>query len=454
MPRRRLVARGPLGMLATRMSNLAALILLFAGLNVVNALVSGLLWFEHRTPLHRSFVLMWCGSVLSLAANALVSGPLMPLAALLPTFAMNLSLADIIRRAVGVPPAWRLHLGLFGVSTVMCIVFILVHAPFWMVSMPVVIALGLPLFHIAARAVRAHGWRKLSLTARLVILTATAIGLHELDYPFLRPDPSFAPLGFVFALTLAFALSIAVPAMILESTSGEVRRLQAEVIQAERLAALGEAAAVVAHEVRNPLATLTNIAQLLRQESGRTARADELLAMQQSEVSRLDRLVEDLLSFTRPLQPRLANVELTDLIRSVTALAEPRATAARVRLDVDPGPQQHLHADLDQLHMALGNVLQNAIEASPQGGCVRVQVNRFDGQLSLRIEDEGAGVPAELLDRVFEPFFTTRAQGSGLGLAITNRIMKAHGGEVRVSNLASRGARFELVFGREPLLKP
>ena len=435
------------------MSNLAALILLFAGLNVVNALVAGLLWFEHRTPLHRSFVLMWCGSVLSLAANALVVGPLMPLAALVPTFAMNLCLADIIRRAVGLPSAWRLHLSLFAVSTVLCIAFIAVHAPFWVVSLPVVITLGLPLFHIAVRAVRARGWGRLSLTARAVIVTATAIGLHELDYPFLRPDPRFAPLGFVFAITLAFALSIGVPAVILESTSAEVRRLQAEVIQTERLAALGEAAAVVAHEVRNPLATLTNITQLLRQQSGGSERAEELLSMQQNEVSRLDRLVEDLLSFTRPLQPRLANVELTDLIRSVTALAEPRAAAARVHLEVDPGPQQELHADLDQLHMALGNVLQNAIEASPQDGCVRVQVNRLDGQLSLRVEDEGAGVPAELLDRVFEPFFTTRAQGSGLGLAITKRIMKAHGGEVRVSNLSSRGARFELVFGPDPRLK-
>jgi len=437
-------------MLAHPMSNLAELVLLFAGLNVTNALVSGLLWFEHRTPLHRSFALMWFGSVLALAGNVLIPGRFMIPIVAAPTLFMNLCLTDIIRRAVGARAAWRVYLAIFAVAVVLSVVFEALHAPFWLVSLPVMVPVGLPLLHVAFRAVRARGWGGLSMTSRSVLVIAVVIGLHELDYPFLRLDPHFAALGFVFAILIAFALSISVPAVILEASTAEVRRLEAEVIRTERLAALGEAAAVVAHEVRNPLATLANITQLLRLEPAPSERAVELLEMQQSEVDRLDRMVQDLLCYTRPLQPRLSSMELTQVIRNVAALAGPRAAEGRVRLEVELGPQHHLQGDLDHLHMALANVLQNAIEASPQGSCVRVEVHRGEGQVSVRVDDEGGGVPAGVIERVFEPFFTTRARGSGLGLAITQRIMKAHGGEVRVSNLARRGARFELVFGHKP----
>jgi signal transduction histidine kinase len=427
------------------MANLAALLFLLAGVNLINIAVSGLLWFEQRTPMHRSFVLIWCFGCVALVTNALFpSGALMAVAAGVPSFCMNLCLADVLRRALGLGAAWRAYGVGFVLAVLTCLVCQALGAPFWLATFPVMAAVGAPLLHVALSA--STRWATLSLSARAVIIVAVGIALHELDYPFLRPDPRFAAAGFVIAILIAFALSITAPAVMLGATAAKVQKLEAEVIQAERLAALGEAAAVLAHEVRNPLATIANSIQLLRKESAVSEGARDLLAIQQMEVGRLDRLVQDLLCFTRPLQPRLGAVELSEVIRGATAMLQPRAAEAQVRLEVEPGSSQELRADPDHLHMALSNVLQNAIEASPQGGCVRVNVVSRDGELSLCIDDEGSGVPAELITRVFEPFFTTRAQGSGLGLAITRLIMKAHGGDVRVSNLG-RGARFELVFG-------
>jgi signal transduction histidine kinase len=161
---------------------------------------------------------------------------------------------------------------------------------------------------------------------------------------------------------------------------------------------------------------------------------------------RLDRLVRDLLSFSKPLQPRLADVEMTALVREAVRSLRADAEAAHVALDVEDSSERFVRGDPDSIHIALVNVLQNAIQASPDGGKIRIAVGNGASEVNVVVDDEGAGVPNDAIDRMFEPFFTTRATGSGLGLAILDRIMKAHGGHVRVVNLPHRGARFELAF--------
>jgi signal transduction histidine kinase len=316
-------------------------------------------------------------------------------------------------------------------------------APFWMIALLPSVAVAAPLIAVTQAAVRSP--RPLSPVAKVVIGAVSFYTVHELDYPFLRDVPWFAPYGAALAMIAILALSIGAPAIILERTAAEVRRLQAEAIERERLSALGEAAAVVAHEVRNPLGTMSNTIELLRKEQ-LTPEGREMLGIQRAELLRLDRLVRDLLSFSKPLTPSFTAVDMSDLVRGAVRSLKADAEGAGVALAIRGDGAQLVRGDPDSILIAIVNVLRNAIESSPAGSTVRVGLTASGGELSVTVDDEGDGVPAGVTTQIFKPFFTTRATGSGLGLAILDRIMKAHGGRVHVHNLPTRGARFELVF--------
>lgn len=421
-------------------------LLVFAGLLLTNAIVSFLLYWKERTALHRALLLVWTAFMVSIAAQGMVpSIPACAFAFGITVFVLNILLADLLRRALALPARWRVYFIAFAIALVSSIGLLAAAAPFCMIALPMSVAVAIPLFDVARQAVTSA--QPLSIPARSTIVAFVVYAIHELDYPFLRDKPWFVPYGMAIAIISIFALSISAPAIILERTSAELRRLQGAAIERERLSALGEAAAVLAHEVRNPLGTMTNTIELLRKEQlsddGR-----ELLAIQRAEILRLDRLVADLLSFSKPLEPKLVDVELTGLVRHAVRLVRADADAAMISLSIDAGAERVVRGDPDSLLLALVNVVKNAIQASPRGGTVRVAVTNGDGDVRVRIDDEGSGVPPSVLADIFKPFVTTRATGSGLGLAVLDRVMKAHGGHVRVENLSERGARFELVFVR------
>lgn len=141
-------------------------------------------------------------------------------------------------------------------------------------------------------------------------------------------------------------------------------------------------------------------------------------------------------------------MEMNGLVRHAVRSVRADAEEAKVALAVEEGPERIVRADPDSILVALMNVLKNAIQASPAGGTVRVALSNDDDGVHVTVDDEGAGVPANVIADIFKPFVTTRATGSGLGLAILDRVMRAHGGHVRVENLPERGARFDLVFVR------
>jgi signal transduction histidine kinase len=389
-------------------------------------------------------LLLWVSLVFALIVQGLVPGAPECVYAFAGTVLfVNLFLADLVRRALDLPSRRRIYFITAAVCIVVSFVPLALGARFWMIGLLPSIGVSIPLFDVAREALRSP--RPLSPVGRLVIGAVVAYTLHDLDYPFLRNAPWFTPYGVPIAIIAIFALSISAPAIILERTAAEVRRLQAEAIDRERLLALGEAAAVVAHEVRNPLGTMSNTIELLRKES-LTVEGRELLGIQRAELLRLDRLVRDLLLFSKPLEPTFTEVQMSDLVRSAMRSLSADAAAASVEFAMEEGAEQLARGDADSIFMAIVNVLRNAIESSPKGGTVHVRMTSRGGELRIAIDDEGSGVPEDAAVHLFKPFFTTRATGSGLGLAILDRIMRAHGGHVRVSNLPSRGARFELVF--------
>jgi signal transduction histidine kinase len=224
-------------------------------------------------------------------------------------------------------------------------------------------------------------------------------------------------------------------------------RLRTELVQRERLAALGEAAAVMAHEVRNPIGAILNAAALMQRHTPGDAVQADLLRVIGEEALRLDRLVGDLLDLGRPLTPRLRSVDLHELAqRSVAVLADRGEAGAAEVVVVRPAEPVAAEIDPDLTQLALWNVVRNAVQASPPGRRVTVSVAARGERSALLVDDEGAGFPPEHVERVLEPFHTTRATGTGIGLAVVRRVVEACRGSIEIGASPAGGGRFIMVF--------
>ena len=226
-----------------------------------------------------------------------------------------------------------------------------------------------------------------------------------------------------------------------------LERIQAqeEAKRREALAVVGEMAAGLAHEVRNPLGAIQGAAQVLLAETD-PRRAREMLEVIEEETARLGRVVGEFLDYARPSTRRREAVDLADLARRALRSADAAGQGLKSSVRVAERTP-HAAGDPDLLQRAVGNILRNAREAAGPRGSVRVEVApEGSDRVTIRIEDDGPGIPAEALPRLFQPFFTTKPGGTGLGLALVHRLVEAHGGEVRVEARPAEGAAFTLVL--------
>jgi signal transduction histidine kinase len=233
------------------------------------------------------------------------------------------------------------------------------------------------------------------------------------------------------------------------SAAEERRRAEEARWRQESLARMGEMAAVVAHEVRNPLAGIKGVLQIVGQRL--PADSGERRAVQEAmlRLDSLKALTEELLLFTRPRSPEPAPLGLGQLARETAKLLGADRGLAGLTIETrgDPG---ELRGDPRQLRTVVANLLRNAAEATGGKGHVVVEVRDRAEEVELSVEDDGPGVPEEHRERIFEPFFTTRARGTGLGLAIVRSVVEAHGGRV-VAEAAhgGGGARFRVTLPRD-----
>lgn len=223
----------------------------------------------------------------------------------------------------------------------------------------------------------------------------------------------------------------------------EVRALADQLIRADRLAALGELVAGVAHEIRNPLAVIKGSLQMYEQTGRPLEDLSELTEVVSQEIERLDAVIKALLDFGRPAPAHVRPVDLGRLFEETVTLAGKYAEQRGVDVVVD-GPDAALMvmADPDQLKQVMVNLLTNAVQAMPAGGVVTLSA-RLDGDMAtLTVADEGEGIPEGELDKIFDPFHTGRENGTGLGLTIVHRIVDEHGGRIRVSSEVGAGTTF------------
>ncbi|WP_224368156.1 GAF domain-containing sensor histidine kinase [Hyalangium versicolor] len=256
------------------------------------------------------------------------------------------------------------------------------------------------------------------------------------------------------AITNQLALALEQARLIedLKKSYAELARTQEQLVQRERLAALGELAAVMAHEVRNPLGAIFNSVSYIRRLIGTANPALPLVEIVAEEADRLNRIVDDLLHFARPPSPSPSPVPLGRLLEDTVRAALADATG-KVEVVWDVEAEVPVLVDERMIRQAFLNLTLNAVQAMPQGGKLHVRVRREQGsrpEVQVELTDTGTGIQPDLRSRIFEPFFTTKAKGTGLGLAIVKRIVESHSGRVTLESEPGHGTTFRLFLPCEP----
>lgn len=230
----------------------------------------------------------------------------------------------------------------------------------------------------------------------------------------------------------------------------EARDEQQQAFQRDKLAALGELSAALAHEIRNPIGVINTASALLEKAGQTPEKKSELIRMLREESQRVGNLVQDFLQLSRHRQPDFAGID--PVLPMERTLATTLAGRDNIRIRRHIGHQAALIlADAGLLQQAWGNILTNALQAmGEQGGNLYVSTSCIDGHVLLSIEDSGPGIAAQVMPRLFEPFFTTKEQGTGLGLSLANALVEANGGKLEVLPPEHGGARFGMRFTLYP----
>jgi two-component system, NtrC family, sensor histidine kinase HydH len=230
----------------------------------------------------------------------------------------------------------------------------------------------------------------------------------------------------------------------LESVYLELRANVAEMRKAERLSAAGQLAASLAHEIRNPLASISGAAGILQRGSAPAEYLADSLDIIQKESQRLNKLLTGFLNFAKPRSPRLQRSDPNALLLSVVSLVSHTANQSRVRLVHQIAACPEVECDPEQLKQVLLNLVINAIEASPADSEIKLKPIVENGSVSIEIADNGIGIPEEIVDQIYDPFFTTKPKGTGLGLAISSMIVSQHNGTLSFHSNPGGGTTFRV----------
>ena len=235
----------------------------------------------------------------------------------------------------------------------------------------------------------------------------------------------------------------------LQSSFQQLRR-------ADRLSAVGQLAASLAHEIRNPLASIEGAVDIV-EKTGDEDKRREFVGIIKKEVKRLNGLLTNLLNFARPRAPQIREADVNALVRTVVDLTSHSAQQQGIQIRVHIAPDlPPVECDSEQIIQVLLNVTLNAIQASPAGGEISISADRRVNLILMRISDEGSGIAEMETDKIFDPFYTTKEGGTGLGLAISYQILAQHGGGIAVERNPDRGMTFTLTLpihqnpGQEP----
>ena len=302
-----------------------------------------------------------------------------------------------------------------------------------------------------------YGWRGGLLAAGLSgLLYMPHILMSWRSHPEYRADQFIEILMFFAIGTLTGVLSdderaqrrkVEETARKLSELNAQLQRSFEQLRRADRLSALGELSAGLAHEIRNPLGSVEGAVKILGRGELPEDTRREFADLACREVERLKGLLTAFLEFARPQPPRRAASDVILLLQSVAKLASETATMSNVDLQVESkGDLPPVSVDQEQIKQVLLNLVINAVQAMPTGGQITLRTVQDSDIVRIEIEDQGTGIPSEDLERIFDPFFTTRSNGTGLGLSIAYQIVSQHGGHITARQNAERGMTFAVIL--------
>ncbi|MCS6886030.1 MAG: ATP-binding protein [Acidobacteriota bacterium] len=237
----------------------------------------------------------------------------------------------------------------------------------------------------------------------------------------------------------------------------EIIKLEQEIRRRDRLAAMGKIAAGIAHEIRNPLAAMRGSIQLLQSELELNEDQAHLMAIVLRESDRLDKIVSDFLAYARPAPINIEEFDLTSLVKETVSLVcySAEYDAKQHRLVTDLPSSLQIRADPNQLRQVVWNLAKNALQAMPYGGTLTISVKLLgEEDVELRVRDTGVGMKPEELERIFEPFNSSKQGGTGLGLAIVYQIVSDHKGQISVDSVPEQGTTFTIILPKARVLHP
>ena len=229
----------------------------------------------------------------------------------------------------------------------------------------------------------------------------------------------------------------------------EMKRLQAELIQSEKLALVGKMSSSIAHELRNPLVPIGGFARIIHKKLEEGSPIKKYAEIIIKEIDRLERLLHDLLYYTKEVKPVMQPANLNEIINELIILYEDTFNERKIKVDARISPEIPLITlDPTQIKQSLMNLLYNAIQAMPDGGILTIESRMEEREgihyASVYIHDTGCGIPDEVMKRIFDPFYTTKIHGLGLGLTLTKNIIELHGGEIEVKSEGGKGTTFKI----------
>lgn len=224
---------------------------------------------------------------------------------------------------------------------------------------------------------------------------------------------------------------------------------QQQLVQSEKLAAVGQLTAGIVHDVKNPLAVIKGLAELLQEEPGLEAYANKDLALIRESATKANQIVSDLLTFSRQSTPEMQQQDLKATVEAALRITTYLTRKAHVQV-ITALPEQAVYVtyDAQQIEQVLINLIQNAIQAMPKGGTLRMSLSQADEAIALAVQDTGVGIPSENLRRIFDPFFTTKpaGEGTGLGLSVSYGIITRHHGRIDVESVVGQGTTFTILL--------
>jgi signal transduction histidine kinase len=234
----------------------------------------------------------------------------------------------------------------------------------------------------------------------------------------------------------------------LRESREEIERLhRTQISRAEYLATLGELAAGLAHEIRNPLAGIAGVIEIISRDLPSTSPARAVIKDVRLEVAQINRILTDLLETARPHPPQVCLSNLNTTVEHAVMLARQQVLSKPITIELQKAPDlADVEHDSDQIHQVLLNLLLNAVQALDKEGTVRVEIGSLDDCATVVVSDTGRGIQPQHLPNIFRPFYTTKGSGTGLGLSLARRIVEEHHGRIEVSSVVGKGSRFEVVL--------